>query len=110
MDYGTNREMGKTAIAVAKDSLKQLRRFSPKATYRNIGVTAMIGHNDTYSEVFTTADASRLVTFAHAHHVGRLAFWSLDRDEQCSSPQTTAQFDCSGVTQRALAYTHLFMK
>jgi hypothetical protein len=109
MDYGDGKhEMGTTAITVAKDSLKQLRQFSPHATFRNIGITPMIGHNDVYSEVFTTADAHRVVKFARSHHVGRLAFWSLDRDQRCTTPETAAQIDCSGVAQSRLGFTHIF--
>jgi chitinase len=109
MDYGQGRhEMGKTAIAVAKDALRQLRRYSPAATYRNIGITPMIGHNDTYSEVFTIADAHRIARFADSHHLGRLAFWSLDRDQKCTTRQGAATFDCSGISQTRLAFTHIF--
>jgi chitinase len=111
MDYGGGKhEMGKTAIRVATDALRQLRHYFPHSTYRNIGITPMIGHNDVYSEVFTTADAHRLVRFARTHHVGRLAFWSLNRDQRCTTPQTTAQFDCSGIAQGSLAFTHIFAR
>jgi hypothetical protein len=108
MDYGGSHEMGKTATKVATDALRQFRHYFPHATYRNIGITPMIGRNDTASEVFTLADAHRVVRFARAHHVGRLAFWSLNRDQRCTTPQTTAQFDCSGVAQTSLAFTHIF--
>jgi hypothetical protein len=109
MDYGTKREMGSTAVTVAKDALRQLRHYSPHATYRNIGITPMIGRNDTASDVTTLADARTVASFARAHHVGRLAFWSLDRDQKCDAPQTAAQFDCSGVSQSPLEFTHTFL-
>jgi chitinase len=109
MDYGGKHEMGSTAIAVAKRALTQLRRVDHHATYRNLGITPMIGRNDVPSEIFSTGDARRVVRFARLHHVGRLAFWSLDRDRQCP-PRTsaTAQDDCSGVGQSRLRFTHLF--
>jgi hypothetical protein len=102
MDYGGRHEMGTTAITVAK-------RVDHHATYRNIGITPMIGRNDVRSEVFTTADARRVVRFARSRHVGRLAFWSLDRDQQCASASGAAQDDCSGVTQSPMRFTNLFM-
>jgi hypothetical protein len=101
--------MGSTALTAAKDALAQLRRYSPHATYRSIGITPMIGQNDTPSEVTTLTDARTVAGFARAHHVGRLAFWSLDRDQQCDSAQTAASFDCSGVAQAPLAFTHAFL-
>ena len=52
-------------------------------TYANIGVTPMIGQNDDPAEVFTEADAHTLVSFAQQNHLGRLAFWSVDRDQAC---------------------------
>jgi chitinase len=109
MDYGGKHEMGTTAITVAKRSLTRLRRIDHHATYRNIGVTPMIGQNDVRSEVFSTGDARRVVRFARLHRLGRLAFWSLNRDQQCP-PRTAAaaQDECSGVAQPPLKFTHLF--
>jgi chitinase len=110
MDYGGKHEMGSTAIKVAKRSLTQLRRVDHHATYRNIGITPMIGRNDVRSEVFSVSDAKRVVRFARSHHVGRLAFWSLNRDQQCAAPSGTAQDDCSGVGQAPWRFARLFVR
>ncbi len=41
----------------------------------------MIGPNDTPGETFSLADAKTVVAFAKANGVGRLSFWSLNRDQ-----------------------------
>src|SRR5260370_18309631 len=47
----------------------------------NIGVTAMIGINDTNTEIFKLADVNTLLNFATSNtYITRLSFWSLARD------------------------------
>jgi chitinase len=45
-----------------------------------IGVTPMIGVNDTQSEVFRQADATQLAAFAQQKGLGLLSYWALQRD------------------------------
>ncbi len=47
-----------------------------------VGVTPMIGLNDLTTEVFDQQEARELLAFAEAHDIGRLSFWSLNRDQQ----------------------------
>jgi hypothetical protein len=108
MDYRGRHEMGRAAIHAAERTLTQMRRVWPDATYARLGITPMIGRNDTRSEVFSLDDARRVVAFSSAHHVGRLAFWSIARDERCAHPSANARSDCSGVDESALAYTSAF--
>ena len=74
-------EMGTYAVNAAQATLAYARTLWPSMTYANIGVTPMIGQNDDPAEVFTEADAHTLVSFAQSSHLGRLAFWSVDRDQ-----------------------------
>ncbi|MGA2830815.1 MAG: hypothetical protein ABSF03_32420 [Streptosporangiaceae bacterium] len=76
-------------------------------TYANIGVTPMIGQNDDAAEVFTEADAHTLVSFAEANHLGRLAFWSADRDQPCSG-SVSGLPSCSEISQSPLDFTKIF--
>ena len=59
-----------------------------------VGVTPMIGVNDTSAEVFTTGNASTVESFAASNGIQLLAFWALGRDNQGASgtPQSTYQF------------------
>jgi chitinase len=110
MDYfdGQTTEMGKAAISAAKHALPQLRTVWRHTGYRNLGITPMIGLNDDTSETFTLADAQTVTAWAVRHHIGRLAFWSMGRDRPCASSTTTAQANCSSVTQSALRFTDTF--
>jgi hypothetical protein len=110
MDYGGRHEMGRAAIRAAERTLTQVRRVWTHATYARLGMTPMIGRNDTRSEVFSLDDARRVMTFARAHHVGRLAFWSIARDQRCAHPAKDARSDCSGVDQSDLAFTSSFTR
>jgi hypothetical protein len=76
-------EMGIYAVEAAQNTLSFVNTIWPGDTYANIGVTPMIGQNDDSAEVFTEADAQTLVSFASANGLGRLAFWSVDRDQPC---------------------------
>jgi chitinase len=72
MDYGNVKQMGAAACEAATNAHKQ--------TGKPIGITVMIGKNDT-GEVFTLDDARQLQVFARANHwVYFLSFWSLHRD------------------------------
>ncbi len=75
-----------------------------------LGATPMIGQNDVATDALTLADAAALVELARQRGLGRLAFWSLNRDRPCAPgvDATRAQSTCSGIAQDPLAFTALF--
>ena len=74
-----------------------------------IGITPMIGQNDTGGEIFTLQDASNVVNWANGQsYVGLMAFWSLARDNGGCSGQTFASATCSGVSQSTWQFSHTF--
>jgi len=109
MDYTGARDMGATAVSAAKGTLAQMRSLWPTLGYANLGVTAMIGVNDVSVEVFTMQNAKTLVKFARKNGIGRLGFWSINRDRACAVPGGAARNDCSGVTQSPGAFTKAFV-
>ena len=110
MDYGSPvSDMGATAISAAKGALKQVKTVWSTWTYAKLGVTPMIGQNDSAGEKLTTAQAKSLVTWAKTNGIGWLAFWSLNRDQQCAGSPTGAQDNCSGTTQTARQFTKIFL-
>jgi chitinase len=111
MDYflGEPTEMGADAISATKDSLQQVRQIWSHWSYAKLGITPMIGLNDDTSETFTLSDAARVTRFARSHHVGRVAFWAMGRDRQCTGATTPAQYNCSSVSQAPLAFTKAFL-
>jgi hypothetical protein len=109
MDYGSSftGDMGQEAVEAAESTLTQVRADWPSDTYANIGVTPMIGQNDNSAEVFSEADAQTLVTWADSAHLGRLAFWSVDRDQPCGG-SVSGLPSCSEISQSALDFTKIF--
>jgi Glycosyl hydrolases family 18 len=110
MDYGAQAapnpqgQMGDLAISAGRGLAEQLASIYPKLSAarvaRMVGVTPMIGINDVETEVFTLADAAKLVDYARSAGIGMLSMWQLGRDSQCSQPTTTTQLDCSGIAQQ----------
>jgi chitinase len=76
-----------------------------------MGVTVMIGQNDSAGEVFSLADARTLVSFVKAHHIRRVSMWSLNRDSQCGASFAevgVVSNTCSGTDQTTLAFAKTF--
>jgi chitinase len=112
MDYGASFDspspnMGNFAVQAAQDTLNFAKTVWPSDTFANIGITPMIGQNDDAAEVFTEADAHTVVNFANANGIGRLAFWSVDRDQPCGGTANGLP-SCSEIAQSALDFTKIF--
>ena len=108
MNYGSAvSNMGTAATTAAADSLKQIKAIWPADGYKNLGITPMIGENDSAGETFTYNDSQTVVAFAHKNGVHRLAFWSLNRDQACNG--ATPPATCTGLTQQPLDFTDGFL-
>jgi hypothetical protein len=114
MDYGSSfpADMGQNAIDAAtavQATVKSVWGVSDADAWAKVAVTPMIGVNDTSSEIFTTADAAKLVTFAQSKHLAWLSFWSAARDVQCAGgAQSFASPTCSSITQAPNAFAKAF--
>jgi chitinase len=74
-----------------------------------IGITPMIGVNDTTDEVFQISDAAAVESWAVQNGVGRLSFWSVSRDfPATSSTLGKAGPTDSGINQNPYDFTHAF--
>ncbi len=109
MDFyaGTGTEMGQGSVAAAQATLAQMQSVDSSYTYANVGITPMIGKNDDGS-TFTLADAQTVESFAAQNGVGRLAFWSVDRDQPCGGSANSLS-TCSEISQSSLAFTDKFV-
>ena len=79
--------------------------------WNHLGVTVMIGENDTAPQRFTLDDARALTGFAKAQHLGRVSMWSLNRDSQCGTAYAEVGVlsnTCSGTPQDTLGFSHVF--
>jgi len=109
MDYGTTVDTGgmaANAISAVDGTLSQVKSIGLKA---NVGITPMIGMNDSPGETFSLADAESLVRFASSHKdVALLSFWSVGRDS--GSCVGTVSPTCSGVAQKDWEFSKTFQK
>jgi chitinase len=100
MDYGssTSPSMGQKAIDATNATSSQL---SSNGINAKIGITPLVGKQDTAPEVFTTGDATTVENFAVGNsQVNRIAFWEVALD-QCGS-------SCSGTSQSVWQFSHTF--
>ncbi|MFG2934257.1 carbohydrate binding domain-containing protein [Streptomyces sp. NPDC048282] len=109
MDYyaGTGTEMGQAAVSAARATLAQMQSVDSGYTYANLGITPMTGKNDDGS-TFTLADAQTVESFAAQNSVGRLSFWSANRDQPCGGSANSLS-TCSEISQNSLAFTDAFV-
>jgi hypothetical protein len=92
MDYGDGAapnpagHMGDYAIQSATSTFNQLKGVygssrTDAQLWSMVGGTPMIGLNDVTTEVFDQSAARQLLAFAQQRGLGRLAMWSLSRDQ-----------------------------
>ncbi len=108
--YQGSQDMGQAAINAAQQTLSQMKSVDPSYTYANVGITPMLGINDDGSD-FTLGNASTVESWAAANGIGRLSFWSVNRDQSCGSAGVitpAASSTCSGDSQSTLQFTDTF--
>ena len=113
MDYGSaDSQMGQEAINAANGLHSELQSIFPSKSssqlWSMVGITPMIGQNDTPGEIFSLSNASQVLSFAQSNHIGELSFWEVPRDNGNCAGSTTASDTCSGVSQSAYAFTNTF--
>ncbi len=106
MDYGHPvSNMYTAAVSAAQAARSWLNANGFSGT--QLGITPMIGQNDSAGEIFTTANASSLVSWANSNGVTLLAFWSVGRDNGGCPGQTSASPSCSGVSQSNFQFSSI---
>ena len=113
-DYylGTQQDMVADTESAANGLFSQLRSLYPTAPagqlWHMIGVTEMPGIDD-YGpdETFSTADAVTILRWAQQQGIGLISFWALQRDNG-GCPGTKGAGACSGVSQPAWYFSHVF--
>jgi hypothetical protein len=110
MNFGYTGNWGDAMVAAANATLGQMRTIWPSKSdaqlKASLGLTPMIGRNDT-GMTTTQADARKVLDYARANHVGRIAFWSAGRDNgSCAGGGVSPT--CSGISQSTWEFTNLF--
>ncbi|WP_020672910.1 chitinase [Amycolatopsis nigrescens] len=95
-------------MELAHGQLKTLRGdLDDAAVYAHTGLIMMNGHTDQPSELFTTATFRTLLGYAEQHRLGRLSYWSLNRDRECTKPTGWVDGKCSSVPQQPYEFTKI---
>ncbi len=122
MDYGGSREtsmsMHEANVAALQATFQQLdgayqragEPLLPGELWSRIGATPMISQNDVQSDVFRPADARSLVEFAASVGLGRLSFWSANRDIACGAATDDVRVSntCSSISQAPSEFSTAF--
>jgi hypothetical protein len=120
MDYGDGAapnpqsQMGEYAIQAATSLFNQLKGVYGAAKtdtqlWQMVGVTPMIGLNDLTTEVFDQQEAHELLAFAQQKGIGRLSFWSLNRDRQHNGGAISyVEPTSSSIVQQPLEFSLIF--
>ncbi len=115
MNYGSDYpadEMGILSIQAAESLFGQLGTLYPAKTeaerWRMIGLTPMIGLNDTMPQTFTVDDAALLTDFAIEKGIRQIAMWSFNRDKACGGNAAALTDSCSGIAQENFAFSAIF--
>ncbi|GAA3150978.1 carbohydrate binding domain-containing protein [Nonomuraea roseoviolacea] len=110
MNFGYTGSWGDAMISAAQATLAQMRTVWPSRSdaqiRRMLGVTPMIGRNDT-GMTTTQADARKLRDWANANGIGFVGFWSAGRDNG-GCPGGGVSPTCSGIAQTAYEFTGIF--
>jgi chitinase len=102
-------DMGQTSIRAAEGLARELSArygLSSAAAYQHVGISSMNGHTDESDETVSVADFQTIFGFASEHHLGRLSFWSVNRDRQCAQGSNDED-SCSGISQQPLQFSDL---
>lgn len=110
MDYGKpvlTGAMGPNATSAAGGAMAQLKSLGMSSM---IGITPMIGVQDSAGETFTLDDARVVVNYALANgdRISLLSFWSIGRDNGSCAAKVSPL--CSGIPQKDWEFTRIFQK
>ncbi|WP_405529272.1 alpha-galactosidase [Streptomyces canus] len=94
------------AMEGLKARVKSAYGYSDATAYAHIGLSSMNGTTDDSGERVRVADFKTMLAYARQHHIGRLTYWSVNRDRPCGSG--TDGDSCSGVTQQLYDYLKVF--
>jgi chitinase len=103
------------AALASHDQLSELfaqagRPLSGELMWNRMGLTPMIGQNDVREQVLDLDAAAELNKFARRKGMGRISYWSLNRDRPCGPEVQDHQrstYNCSGIEQKTGDFTRV---
>ncbi|WP_298582772.1 chitinase [uncultured Kocuria sp.] len=122
MNYSESKPAEQSVVAASEEAARSAhgqltalweaagQDLSAEEVWNRIGLTPMIGVNDVPGEVLDLDAAAELAGFARQQGVGRLSYWSLNRDRPCTpadgDPAEANDF-CSGLEEKAGEFTRV---
>ena len=105
-DFGSSNIRTDTIGAATglKNKLKSTFGWSDAEAFRHVGISGMNGLSD-QRELTTVDDWTAIRDWSKSNGLGRLAFWSVNRDRGGCDGQVAAH--CSGIGQSDLAFTRI---
>ncbi|GGU58523.1 cellulose binding domain-containing protein [Lentzea flava] len=105
-DFGSSNIRTDTIGAATglKNKLKSTFGWSDAEAFKHVGISGMNGLSD-QRELTTVDDWTAIRDWAKSNGLGRLAFWSVNRDRGGCDGQVAA--NCSGIQQADLAFTRV---
>ncbi|HEY5389526.1 MAG TPA: chitinase, partial [Solirubrobacteraceae bacterium] len=102
-------DMGQTSIKAAEGLEHELASrygLTTALAYEHVGISSMNGTTDESDETVSAANFEAMLTFAQQHNLGRLTFWSVNRDRPCAAKSSESD-SCSGIEQQAYEFSDL---
>ncbi|MDJ1130648.1 chitinase [Streptomyces iconiensis] len=106
-EQAAKEDMARSTLRAAeglKARLRQAYGYGDAEAYAHSGISTMNGITG-HQEVITPRDFRTIARYARGHGLGRLAFWSVNRDRPCGARPYPAEDRCSGLSQRPWEFT-----
>ena len=87
------------------NQLKTLTKLGDAEVYAKTGLILMNGHTDQPSELYTVDTFRHLIDYANQKKLGRVSYWALNRDRECTKPAGWVSGTCSSVKQSPWEFT-----
>lgn len=94
------------AVDGLKGILQNAYGYTDAEAYAHSGISSMNGITGR-QETITPADFRTIAAHARRHGLGRITFWSVNRDRPCGIRPYPAEDSCSGVQQQRWQYTRI---
>ncbi|MFD8493678.1 cellulose binding domain-containing protein [Amycolatopsis sp. NPDC059657] len=104
-DFGGGADMYASTVSAAtglKDKLKSTFGWSDATAFNHVGISGMNGLSD-QQELTSLQQWTNIKNWAKNNGLGRLAFWSVNRDRGC--PGGGVVSNCSGIAQNDWDFT-----
>ncbi|RJQ80438.1 chitinase [Pseudonocardiaceae bacterium YIM PH 21723] len=93
----------RTAVDGLKNQVKAAFGLTDAEAYKRVGFSGMNGSDDE-GKITDLNGWNQILAYAKEKHVGRVSFWSVNRDHKCTGQDPTGN-SCSGTEQTDWAFT-----